>query len=53
MSDLLELFRGWLIRIGLLGVADQVRGEGAREGGIQKLAFLVKYLCEGEQEVGV
>jgi hypothetical protein len=53
VSDLLELSDGWLISIGLLDVADQVRGEGIREGGVQNLAFFVKNLCEGEQEVGV
>jgi hypothetical protein len=53
VSDLLELFGGWLIRFCLFDVADQVRGEGRREGDVQNLAFLVKNLCEGEQEVGV
>jgi len=53
VSDLFQLFGGWLIRIGLFDVPDQVRGEGPREGAIQNLAFLLKNLCEGEQEVGV
>jgi hypothetical protein len=53
VSDLFELFGGWLIRIGLFDVPNQVRGEGPREGAIQNLAFFVKDLCKGEQEVGV